>query len=123
MSKKSKSLPATTADLYEAAEIVLDDTDNFYRNWLDAGRQQLKFFDNYLYSVRAGTDAVAKKAIALAAVNGTAASHFARKLMRAEDVNEIFALQLEFYQQQSEAFAAQLQDLGRTAIKAAELAR
>lgn len=84
MSKKRDSLPPLTAELYDAAEVALDDTDNFYSNWLDAGRQQLKIFDDYLGSVRAGTDAVAKKTIELAASNSTRASHFARKLMRGQ---------------------------------------
>jgi|GEM_PF-3208982 hypothetical protein len=101
MSKKRETLSPLVAQLYDAAEVALDDTDNFYSNWLDAGRQQLKIFDDYLGSVRAGTDAVAKKTIELAASNSTRASHFARKLMRAKDANEIFAVQLEFYQQLS----------------------
>lgn len=122
MRKEPTSMPAATAQLYEAAEVVLDDSDSFYRNWLDAGRQQLKFFDHYLGSFHGGTDAVAKKALALAAANGNAAFHFARKLMRAKNANEVFALQLEFYQQQLATFAAQMHELGQTVIKAAERA-
>jgi len=122
-SKDSEAMSAAKAGLYEVPEVVLDDMDNFYSNWLTASRQQLALFDKYLGSVRAGTDTVAKKAIALATENTNASLNFARKLMRAKDPSEVINLQLEFYQQQSAALAAQMQELGRTVIKAAEMAR
>ena len=122
MNNKNESIEAVKAGLYEVPEVVIDDMDNLYRNWLDAGRQQLAAFDKYLNSLHAGIDAVAKKTIALAAENGNASLGFARALMRAKDATEVLNLQLEFYQKQSAAFAAQLQELGRTVIKAAERA-
>jgi len=122
MNDKNESIEAVKAGLYEVPEVMIDDMDNLYRNWLDAGRQQLAAFDKYLGSLRFGVDTVAKKAMALAADNANASLGFARALMRAKDANEIVNLQLEFYQKQSAAFAAQLQELGRTMIKAAERA-
>ena len=121
-SKSPKRMPATSAELYDVAEVVLDDADNLYRNWLDACRQQLAFFENDLDTARATTDAVAKKAIALTAKNLAAEFQFAHKLMRAKDASEIVHLQLEFYQKQCDGLAAQLQDLGETAIRTAEQA-
>lgn len=120
MNDKNESIEAVKAGLYEVPEVMIDDMDNLYRNWLDAGRQQLAAFDKYLGSLRFGVDTVAKKAMALAAENANASLGFARALMRAKDANEILNLQLEFYQKQSAAFAAQLQELSRTMIKAAE---
>ena len=122
MNDKDEAIEAVKAGLYEVPEVMIDDIDNLYRNWLDAGRQQLAAFDKYLGSLRFGVDTVAKKAMALAAENANASLGFARALMRAKDANEIVNLQLEFYQKQSAAFAAQLQELGRTMIKAAERA-
>jgi hypothetical protein len=122
MSKNPRRMPATSAELYDVAEVILDDADNLYRNWLDGCRQQLVLFENYLDSARATTDAVAKKAIALTAKNLAAAFQYAHKLMRAKDASEIVHLQLEFYQKQCGGLAAQLQDLGETAIRTAELA-
>jgi len=122
MNDKNESIEAVKAGLYEVPEVMIDDMDNLYRNWLAAGRQQLAAFDKYLGSLRFGVDTVAKKAMALAAENANASLGFARALMRAKDANEIVNLQLEFYQKQSAAFAAQLQELGRTMIKAAERA-
>lgn len=122
MNDKDEAIEAVKAGLYEVPEVMIDDMDNLYRNWLDAGRQQLAVFDNYLNSVRAGTDTIAKKAMTLAAENTNASLNFARALMRAKDANEVFKLQFEFCQKQSAAFAAQLQELGRTVIKAAERA-
>lgn len=120
MNDKNEAIEAAKAGLYEVPEVMIDDMDNLYRNWLDAGRQQLAAFDKYLGSLRFGVDSVAKKAMALAAENANASLGFARALMRAKDANEILNLQLEFYQKQSAAFAAQLQELSRTMIKAAE---
>jgi hypothetical protein len=122
MNDKNESIEAVKAGLYEVPEVMIDDMDNLYRNWLDAGRQQLAAFDKYLASLRFGVDTVAKKAMALAAENANASLGFARALMRAKDANEILNLQLEFYQKQSAVFAAQLQELSRTVIKAAERA-
>jgi hypothetical protein len=123
MTVKNESAEAVKAGLYEVPEVIIDDLDNFYRNWLDAGREQLAAFDRYLGSVRAGPAAVARKALALAAENATSSLDFARALMHAKDPRQVLDLQLEFYQKQSEVFAAQLQDLGRTVMKAAERAR
>ncbi|HMK71666.1 MAG TPA: phasin family protein [Xanthobacteraceae bacterium] len=122
MSKKREPWPLLTAEFYEAADTALDDADNFYSNWLDAGRQQLLLLENHLDAVRAGLDAVAKKMIALSASNFSSASKFVRKLMLAKDAGEISRLHLEFYQKQSAAFTAQLQDLGKTMIEAGERA-
>ena len=41
MSEKNELVEAVKAGLYEIPEVIIDDLDNFYRNWLDAGRQQL----------------------------------------------------------------------------------
>jgi hypothetical protein len=117
----SETIEAVKAGLYEVPEVMLDDTENLYRNWLDAGRAQLALFDKYVGSVRAGTDAVAKKAMEVAAENSNASLHFARRLMRAKNPIEVATLQVEFYQKQFTAFATQLRELGQTMIKAAEL--
>ena len=122
MTEKNESIEAMKAGLYEVPEVIIDDLDNFYRNWLDAGHQQLAAFDRYVGSLRAGTDAVARKALALAAENAKSSLDFGRALMRAKDPRQVAKLQFEFYQKQSAAFAAQLQDFGRTLIKAAERA-
>jgi hypothetical protein len=117
----SETIEAVKAGLYEVPEVMLDDTENLYRNWLDAGRAQLALFDKYVGSVRAGTDAVAKKAMEVAAENSNASLHFARRLMRAKNPIEVATLQVEFYQKQFTAFATQLRELGQTMIRAAEL--
>ena len=122
MSEKNEAIEAVKAGLYEIPEVIIDDLDNFYRNWFDAGHQQLAAFDKYFDSLRAGADAVAGKALALAAANARSSLDFGRALMRAKDPRQVVNLQLQFYQKQSAAFAAQLQDLGRTVIKAAERA-
>lgn len=114
-------MPAAVGQLYEAAEVALDDGESLYRNCLDAGHRQLTFFDDYLVSLRNSTDAVANKAMAMAAQNADAASHFARRLMRARNAGEVLTLQLEFYRAQAAAFAGQVIDLSQTAFKAAEL--
>lgn len=121
MDSRSEAIEAVKAGLYEVPEVVLDDAENFYRNWLDAGRVQLALFDKYVGSVRAGTDAVAKKAMALAAENSNASLHFARRLMRAKNPIEVASLQVEFYQKQFTTLATQLRELGQTMIKAAKL--
>ncbi len=118
MRKEPKMSPAA-GQLYEAAEVVLDDADNFYSNWIDVGRRELTFFDHSVISLRAATDLVARQMMALAAENGAAVLHHARKLMRAKDANEALALHFEFYRQRLEAFSAQTQNLGKTLIEAA----
>ena len=122
MSKKREPSPLLTTEFYEAADTALDDVDNLYSNWLDGGRRQLLLVESHLDAVRAGMDAVAKKTLALSARNFNSTSQFFRKLMLAKDAGEISRLHFEFNQKQSAAFAAQLQDLGKTAIEAAERA-
>jgi hypothetical protein len=121
MTSNSEAIEAIKAGLYEVPEVVLDDTENLCSNWLDAGRVQLALFDKYVGSVRAGTDAVAKKAMALAAENSDASLHFARRLMRAKNPIEVASLQVEFYQAQFTTLATQMRELGQAMIKAAEL--
>ncbi len=120
MSKTPKPEPLAPSGVRELADVALDDADNFYRHWFEAQRHTLALLEKHLADARHGADAVANKAITFAAHNVTSAFEFAHRLMQAGSAHEMVRLQIEFCERQAHAFAAQLQDLGRTAVKAAE---
>ncbi len=118
MSTRSKAAHLLPQDVREMTDVALDDADNFCRNWLDAEQRALATLETQLAAARAGGDALAKQALAIAAKNLTSSFEFARRLMQAEDVNELVRLQLEFYQKEAGVFARQRRDLGETMAKA-----
>jgi phasin len=101
------------------AEQSVEQARKAFDGFMSAAQKAATDLEGQASAAQEGVQDMRRKAMGFAETNVATSFDFARKLMRAKDVEEITRLQTEFVQGQMQALARQAQELGQSATRAA----
>lgn len=99
-------------ELRDFAEKSVDQAKKAFDGFVGAASKAVSAAENQSAAVQANSKELATKAFGFAEQNVGAAFEHAQKLVRAKDVQEVFALQSEYLKSQMSALQEQMKDLG-----------
>jgi phasin len=102
------------------AEKSVDQARQAFDGFMAAARRAMSAFESHAETAHKGAKDVTGKAMNFAEQNIANAFDFTQKLMRANDIQEVLALQAEYLKTQTQALAAQVKELGESTNKAAK---
>jgi phasin len=110
------------ADMRAFAEKSVDQAKVIYGQFKDAAQEAVDMLDESNTAFKSATTDFHATAIDFAQANANAGFDFARKLVGAKDVKEVFELQTEFAREQAKAYTDQAKQLGEMSTKVTEQA-
>ncbi len=108
-------------EIRDFAERSVHQARKAFEGFIGAVHKTAETVDTSGVSVQAGAKDVASKAVTYAETNVSAAFDLAEKLVRAKDVQEVFALQSEYLKAQFESLQSQTKELGEAVVKASSV--
>jgi phasin len=118
MSKEPWNFDVPT-QMRQFAEQSVEQAKKAVDGFMTAAQKTAAAMETQAATAQSGAKDVGQKAMAFAEQNIANSFEFAQKLVRAKDVQEVMALQVEFMKAQMQAMSAQAKELGSTATKAA----
>jgi len=107
------------SDMRKFAEQSVEQARQAFGGFINAAQQAVNDMEGRATTARAGAKDVGEKAMTFAQQNIMASFEFAKKLLRARDVQEMMRLQTEYIQSQMQALNDQAKELGQSASKVA----
>ena len=103
----------------EVAEQSVSQARRALEEYMSAAQRAMTAVEGTTQAAQAGMRDASRKAVEYAETNVGATFDFAERLVRAQDMREIVALQQEFLRTQMERFGAQMRELGDLAARTA----
>jgi phasin len=103
------------ADLRAMTGKSMEQARGAFKTFMNAAKQAASHFENQTKTAHAGAKDVSEKAMSYAERNVANTFAFADRLVNANDIQQVIALQTEFVQAQTKELAEQAKDLGQSA--------
>ena len=113
---KAQGIPQS---MREMAEHNVTQARRALEEYMSAAQRAMSAVEGSTQAAQAGVRDASRKAVEYAETNVGAAFDFAERLVRAQDMREIVALQQDFLRTQMERFGAQMRELGQLATRTA----
>jgi len=119
MAREANATFEIPREMRNFAEQSVEQARKAFDGFMTAAHKAASSFEGQASAAQTGAKDMREKAIAFAEKNVAASFEFAQKLVRAKDFEEVTRLQTEFIQHQMQLLAAQGQELGQSATRAA----
>ena len=120
MAPKDKEMTFEVPEqMREFAEKSVDQARRAFDSFMAATQDAVTTVEGSASAVQSGAMDIGRKALAHAEQNVENAFDFAKKLVKAKDLNEVMALQQEFLNSQMAAFGDQTKEMGDEVMKTA----
>jgi phasin len=106
-------------EMRAVAEQSVEQAKLAFNNYLEAAKEAVSTFDQWVRASQVGAQGISKKAMSLAQRNVLSAFEFAQKIVQAKDIQELIRMQAEFVQSQVKVLSEQIKDLRETVTKTA----
>ena len=113
---KGQGIPQSMREMAEQSVIQAR---HALEEYMAAAQRAMSAMEGSAQAAQAGARDASRKAVEYAETNVGAAFDLAERLVRAQDMREIVALQQEFLRTQMERFGAQMRELGELATRTA----
>jgi phasin len=102
------------------AEKSVEQAKQAFDGFISAAHHAVNSIEGQAQTARQGAKDVTDKAMTFAEQNVASSFEFARRLVRAKDIQDVMKLQADYIKQQMQAFSEQAKELGATTTKAAQ---
>jgi phasin len=119
MAKEATGTFEIPREMRAFAEQSFDQARKAFDGFMTAAQKAANTLEGQASVAQTSAKDIRQKAMTFAERNVAASFEFAEKLVRAKDIEELTRLQTEFVQRQMQMLAAQAQELGQSATKAA----
>ena len=107
------------SEMRAVAERSVEQAKLAFDNFMQAAQGAVSTLEKRVEASQGGALDISKKTMSFAERNVLSAFEFAQKIIQAKDLQELVRLQSLFVQSQMQVLAEQVQELGKTASKAA----
>jgi phasin len=107
------------SEMRAVAERNVEQAKLAFNNFMQAAQEAVSTFEKRVEASQGGALDISKKAMSYAERNVLSAFEFAQKIVQAKDIQELVRMQSLFVQSQMQVLTEQVQELRKTASKAA----